>query len=212
MGKTYELAEDDSEVQIGLAEVRKRFHRVVEQCGVTVAVLSVADIDEETGEIRPALADNGYPVAATIKITSLKDRVLGVADAVITIDAASWSELDEAGRLALLDHELCHLTVRGGDKGIVGLDRDGQLDRHPRCDDHGRPVLKIRRHDWQLGGFREIAKRHGSKSLDVRAVRACRDERSGQYFWDFDPVATAAEIIELGERIRDKEAQEGATV
>jgi len=211
MGKTYELAEDDSEVQIGLAEVRKRFHPVLEQCEVTVAVLAVSDIDEETGEIRPALTHNGYPAAATVKITSLKDRVLGIADAVITLDAATWADLDEAGRLALLDHELCHLQVRGGDKGLVGIDRDRQLDRHPRRDDHGRPVLTMRRHDWQLGGFREIAKRHGLKSLDVRAVRACRNEKSGQYFWDFDLVEKAAELIDMGNRIGEREAQEGAT-
>lgn len=44
--------------------------------------------------------------------------------------------------------------------------------------------LKMRLHDWQLGGFIAIARRHGGHAPEVRAVRACVDDK-GQYFWDW---------------------------
>lgn len=198
MAQTYELA--DKSIANGLAEARKRWHPVLEKCGVTVAILAIADVDEETGEVRPTLKKQGYPCAAVIAIASLKHRVLGVADAILTLDAATWSDLDDAARLALLDHELCHLRVRGAERGFVELGEDGRPDRPPRTDDHGRPVLKMRQHDWQLGGFREIAKRHASQSLDVQQVRACRDE-SGQYFWDFD-LEAAVDLLQQGAKLR----------
>jgi hypothetical protein len=38
-------------------------------------------------------------------------------------------------------------------------------------DDLGRPKLEIRPHDFQIGGFRSIAVRHGDNALEVIQVR-----------------------------------------
>lgn len=40
-----------------------------------------------------------------------------------------------------------------------------------KTDDVGRPKLKMRLHDWQMGGFREIAQRYGSDALEVVEAR-----------------------------------------
>jgi len=190
MAQTYELADVGTEKL--LAEVRKRHHPILEKCSVTVAVLHVADIDAETGEVHRTLKAHGYPAAAEIKITPLKQRVLGVADAVVVLDQAAWDDMSREERRSVLDHELCHLQVKAIERGLVGMLDAVRTSAPPARDDHGRPVLKMRQHDWQLGGFREIAKRHGAQAIEVQEVQACRD-RAGQYFWDFAVKASEAE-------------------
>jgi len=110
--------------------------------------------------------------------------VLGVADTLLTVDAATWAKLDDEEKTALVDHELEHVLVRAAKRGFVGLDGDGKADRSARLDDHRRPVLKLRLHDWQLGGFRDVAQRHRSAAIEVQAARRHR-EPGGQYAWDF---------------------------
>lgn len=178
---TYEKQHDTR----ALGSAIKKWHPVLDQVGVTVDWLFATDVDEETGESRHCLKEHGYPAAATIKITPLKYRALGVADAILIVDEATWHELDAAGQVALLDHELAHIQVRGADCGIVTRDGDGVLDRSAKLDDLRRPVLRLRPHDWQLGGFRDVARRHREDAIEVRDVRR-HQERGGQYAWDFD--------------------------
>jgi hypothetical protein len=119
----------------------------------------------------------GYPALAMIKITPLKNRVKKMSDAEITIDAEAYDSMSEPQRKALLDHELCHLIVR--------RDKEGTIIR----DDADRPKLKMRRHDYQMGWFKEIAVRHGVNSPEVyQASRLW--ERDGATFF---PKATKNE-------------------
>ena len=180
-------------------DTRHRWHQVLEQCGVTVAAVFVDDVDEETGESHRTLKQGGYMAAATIAIVPLKYRVLGVADALLTIDAATWATLDEDERLGLVDHELQHVMVRAAERGLVQLGDDGKIDRSARLDDHRRPVLKLRLHDWQLGGFRDVARRHKAAALEVQQVRAQLDTTTGQYAWDF-----AGARVEAGDEALDQ--------
>lgn len=98
---------------------------------------------------------NGYPALACIKINNLKNRVKGFADAEITIDAENFKSMTEAQKIALLDHELMHL--------VVVRDKEGNI----KTDDANRSKLRLKKHDYQMGWFKEIAVRHGENSPEV---------------------------------------------
>lgn len=100
------------------------------------------------------LKAGGYPALAYIKITSLKHRIKGLKDCEITIDGQIWETLTEAQQKAVVDHELHHV--------IVTTDKEGNT----KIDDAGRAKLRLRRHDYQLGWFREVANRHGENSTE----------------------------------------------
>lgn len=131
------------------------YHSELADAGVTVGVLFATPGENDDY----ALKLHGYPCAATIKITSYKDRVLGIADATITIDETQWDDFDEAERKALIDHELQHLALQ--------VDKEGQT----KTDDLSRPKLKMVLHDWQLGGFALVASRHKAASLEAQAFK-----------------------------------------
>lgn len=189
MSKTYEKAPE--EVTAALGEMMRRHHPELAREGVTIDVLMVSDIDEESGENVPTLKVGGYHAAATIKVVPLPQRALGHGDALLTIDAYTWDGLGAAERRALLDHELQHVELQCDDGGAV------------KRDDMKRPKLRLRLHDWNLQGFDIIAQRHGARALEVQAIRACQDRRTGQMRWEFDldgeNVASAVGRASAGE-------------
>jgi hypothetical protein len=167
MPTTYEPA--DKQTAGLIAQVRKEHHPDLEGAGVTVSALFAQKFDKDGDEL-PALKKAGYPVAAMIQVTSLADRARGLRDAKLTICHYAWERLPEASRLALIDHELTHLQIV--------FDKDGALDH----DDLGRPKLKTRPHDYELTGFVEVAQRHGEAAVEVRALKAFRQEQL-PLFW-----------------------------
>lgn len=44
------------------------------------------------------------------------------------------------------------------------------------------PGLKMRRHDFQVGWFHEIAERHGKESIELMQAQQLFDERGQLYF------------------------------
>lgn len=98
---------------------------------------------------------NGYPSAANIKISNLKSRVKGAMDAEIVIDKAAYDSMTDLQREALLDRELYKL--------IVVRDKEGAV----KTDDSERPKLRLKKFDYCLGWFKEIAIRHGQNSPEV---------------------------------------------
>lgn len=165
MGITYERASDETQRLIN--RVLIEHHGELHDAGVRIDALMACKIDRETGEQSQALKDRNYPIAAKIQVTSYADRVRGIADAKLTIDAYAWSRLPETRREALIDHELEHLDVV--------IDKEGQIKR----DDLGRPKLKIRPHDFELGWFTAVAERHGEAAIEVREIQHFH-ERWGQ--------------------------------
>lgn len=192
MAKTYSKASE--EVVDVVAEVRAKWHPVLEQLGVTVDVLFVDEYDDDLDKSTQALKVGGYACAASIAKTSLRHRALGYADALLTIDTYSWQKLGEAQRVALLDHELTHLQVVGDPNGVVWADPEGRLMLAPRFDDLGRPKLKLRLHDYKVEGFREVVVRHREWSIERLQVAASKDPMTGQLAWEWaEPQADAAE-------------------
>lgn len=131
---------------------------------------AMAERNEKTGEpVGFALKQHGVRALAKVRIIPLKDRVMGRGDAEILIDKDWWDTATEPEQRAVLDHELCHLEVRFNESGVVK-------------DDFNRPKLQLRPHDYQIGWFVNVAKRHGPASAEVQQARQMQDE-SGQYFW-----------------------------
>jgi Putative phage metallopeptidase len=189
MPKTYEDA--PVELTTTIIDARQMWHPVLDRCEVTASALLEADYDKDSGELCSSLVVGGYPAAAMVKITPLRDRALGVADAVIVVDARWWADHpDELERRALIDHELTHLEVCSDPAGRVTIDGDGELVGKPVSDDRGRPKLRIRKHDFVIGGFIEVARRHKQRAVEVQQVEMLQNSL-GQWAWDFPAVALA---------------------
>lgn len=183
--KTYSQAPD---VTLFIDKIQADHHEDLE--GVTVSALFVFDAEHSL----PVLKHQGYPAGATVRITPLKDRALGMADAQIVVDRAGWLALSQRQRAALIDHELTHLEVKTDEE-------EGAEDPVPVCDAIGRPKLLMRKHDHQFGWFDEVAQRHGEASPEVRQARVLM-ESSGQLYFDFEPRSPAPEVSNTGRRIQ----------
>jgi hypothetical protein len=164
--KTYSPAPD---VTVHIDKILAAHHEELD--GVTIQALFV--FDSESGD--HVLNHQGYPAAAVVRITPVKDRALGVADATIIVDRCGWLALSARQRDAVIDHELTHLTRV--------VDEDSE---EPQVDAVERPKLTMRKHDHQFGWFDEVAKRHREASPEVRQARALMTT-SGQLYFDFDP-------------------------
>jgi hypothetical protein len=152
MPTTFEYCgQDVVDVIDGLAFGR---HQRLADNKVTIKALFAVNPDGD------ALKHHGWPSAAVIKINSLKDRVEGKTDCTLTIDKEWWDGHDEQEHLALIDHELTHLEFRTVSK----------KDQRVKLDDVGRPVMRIRQHDFQVGGFDEIVGRYGMAAEEAKIV------------------------------------------
>jgi hypothetical protein len=124
--------------------------------GVRFDLLLAYAAKNQNGEaVGPAIKANGYAAAATVRILSLKDRAKGMGDAEIVVDGDRIDEWSAENLEAILDHEVEHVDLV--------LDGEGSLKR----DDLGRPKLRLRLHDRQMGWFDSVARRHGLASLEV---------------------------------------------
>jgi hypothetical protein len=170
MPKTYEKA--DSEVADCLAVLIGKFHpHLLTPKKVTIDVVMVhAPVDEAGEPTGPAITRNGVACAGLAKIIGLKERTLGLSDGQILVDGDRWPHMSEESRLALLDHELQHFDLK--------------RDKHDkaRTDDLGRPLLAMRKHDYDFGWFDVIALRHGAASFEVQQAKRVIDETGQLYF------------------------------
>ena len=103
----------------------------------------------------------------------------------------------------IADDQGAGLPERGGRQLLAGLDLDdgeigdrvnplsGSSDRmtlqasNTKRDAQGRPKIKLRKHDFQVGWFHEIARRHGEHSVEVRQCRELVSEQ-GQTYLNLD--------------------------
>lgn len=125
--------------------------------------------DDNDQRIGHALTKNGIQCLGITRKIPLKDRALGRGDAEIALDGDWWEEASEKEQKALLDHELHHLSVKIDKRGLVR-------------DDLNRPVIVLRKHDFEFGWFTIIAERHGQHSQERKYAAAMMDA-AGQCFW-----------------------------
>lgn len=130
----------------------------------TLSIL-MAESDKDD---KPALKHHGYPAAALISITSPEERVAGGSDLRLKIDNIAWSRMNERRREALIAHELLHIDVTT----VPGRDTE------PVTDDYGRPKVKLRLHDWEVGGFSQIVDWYGDDAVEKRIVNDINERLS----------------------------------
>jgi hypothetical protein len=158
----------------------EKYHDRLKVYGVTVDLIVAFAPRTEEGKIRGvAIMAGGYPALAQVKITPLKQRVQGIADATITLDGDRWGDHEREQQIAILDHELCHLetiedeeavalveAIKSDDEKSPPPDRTKEAPRPIKLDDIGRPKLRIRKHDHQFGWFDDVVRRHGRSSIE----------------------------------------------
>jgi len=156
---TYDAA--PPEVEEYAADLRLKFHGQLDACGVRIHyIMARATRNEDGDRVGVAIKLHGVRALAKVKINGLADRAEGKADATITIDGDEWPDWSEERRIAVIDHELQHVEVV--------FERDSQTVW--KTDDLGRPVLRLRPHDFDVRGFDVIRARHGMASVEHEAV------------------------------------------
>lgn len=101
-----------------------------------------------------ANADGQILLGRCVKTSDLNREFLDY-DFIIVLNREVWveQEWDQAKKLALIDHELCHAAV--------AVDEDGE----PKYNERGRPVFRCRKHD--IEEFHEVVARHGVYKADL---------------------------------------------
>lgn len=155
---------EDRDVFDSIERMRSKYHSELNEFEVTIGVLQVDRRKGDDGEWidGPLLSLHGYEAVATIRITSHLERLMDVPDAILTVNGERWRDLTDEQRDALIDHELEHLEIV----------RDGE--NTPLYDDNNRVRLRCRKHDWQMGGFHSVVRRHGTHAIEAEAVARVR--------------------------------------
>jgi hypothetical protein len=170
MPVTYTKADED--VLAVLVRMTERFHPELVKSGAIVDVMMAhAEVNEAGEKTGNAVSCHGMPAYAKVRAIGLKDRSAGRGDAEIIIDANKWAEMPPERRDALIDHELEHLEVK------VDSETGDYV-----MDDCNRPKFKLRKHDFQVGWFDSIAKRHGAASIECKQAELLMDEKGQIYF------------------------------
>lgn len=164
------------------------YYSDLKECEVKITYLYAFAARNKDGEPKgdAIKTSSGLPALAKVERTNLKDRVLGKADVVMSIDGDKWKCLSSDRQVALIDHELYHIVVR----------RDKEM--NVLSDDIGRPLVEMRKHDWEITGFKEIAKRHGDSSIEVVGAKSFRSQFGEAAFNEVGDVGVADGDIEVG--------------
>ena len=106
---------------------------------------------------------DGIVTLGKCKKASDLDRELAAYDFIVLLREAFWTDplVTDTQRRALLDHELCHASVK--------LDEHGE----PVEDERGRVVYRIRKHD--LEEFTAIVERYGMYTRDLETFATALD-------------------------------------
>jgi hypothetical protein len=146
--------------------------------------------------IRVKANKDGQVTLGKMKKASELDRELHGFDAVLILNEEHWRILQDPQRLALVDHELCHLAP--------SLDPN-TLDQ--REDAHGRKLWRIRKHD--LEEFRDVVSRNGLYKSDIADfVRAAQETKVLPLFPAEAPKPTR--VPDFVEKVIDRLLEPGA--
>lgn len=167
MATTFAPAADDIVDQIN-AIWAERFPetRNIDPCPSLAVLMAVSDKDH-----KPALKHHGWPAAAIISIVPPEQRADGCADLRLKIDQAKWFRMTERQQEALIAHELLHVQV----------ELEGSQSVNPpivKTDDYGRPKVKLRPHDWEVGGFTAIVDWYGDDAIEKQIVTSINERLS----------------------------------
>ena len=168
---TFQKCESDVEQIVDELLHEYQTHRQTVEAEVKVdLIFAFANVDEDGEKKGVALKLHGIRALGITKATSLKDRVMGRGDVEILLDGDWWKTATIEEQRALVDHELTHIEVCVDEHGVI------------ETDDYHRPIVKMRKHDYEFGWFNVIAERHGRSSIERQQAAIIMDG-SGQYYW-----------------------------
>jgi hypothetical protein len=169
MPAIYSLADKDTELLCD--DLVANYHADLDTSGATFNIIFALRDPEDESE-KPVLANKGHRVFGVSKIHSLKERLLGLADAEILLDGDAWPSMNGKAKRAVLDHQLQYFEVK--------RDKEGEF----VYDDLQRPALKMRQSDRSFDWFDSVAERHQEHSMEVIQMRRLFSE-SGQIYLPF---------------------------
>lgn len=156
-----------------------------------VRAVMVEGARNKYGELTaPALTAFGVAAAAKIRVANPRERVLCECDVILQIDADGWSDLTEAQKRSLLDHELTHIQVK--------RDKNGLTKRR----DDGSAVFESIPDDYCINGFFAVMQRHKSDSMEALGLRRLA-ERGGQLIFGFMETLLTAEVEQAAKGLLD---------
>lgn len=166
----------DREVIRMAEELISQFHKQLSEAAVRITyMIAWPCLDESGSPMEDAITKGGMKCLGLTRKNATRHRKEGLADATITLDGPYWDLAETEQRRSLLDHELQHIAVVP----------DGQNDKGEavyKRDNAGRPIIKLRKHDLEIGWFKACAVRHGVYSQErMQANQLMAD--NGQYFW-----------------------------
>lgn len=145
----FTILDDKDKAYELLRWVRGKWHQEIDQAKIALAFLKKVKADRD-----------GIRMLGRIHKASDLQREFVAWDFVILLNEEVWRSEDwtDKQKKALLDHELCHVTV--------SLDKTDAV----RTDDKGRTLYRMRRHD--IEEFRVIVRRHGCYKADLEEFAA----------------------------------------
>lgn len=99
-------------------------------------------------------------------------------DFIILLNKVAWDAFTKEQKLALLDHELCHI--------MPAEDKNGE---HLQ-DDRGRKLFRMRRHD--IEEFSEVVRRHGVYKKDLERFAEVIAKKHAQPLFNSETQIAAA--------------------
>lgn len=131
--------------------------------------------------------DGHITLGRCVKVSDLQKEFCEY-DFLIVLNKTVWfnEKFDEAKKLALIDHELCHAEE--------ALDKNGDQ----KTDERGRQVWRIRKHD--IEEFTAIIRRHGCYKADLEIFAKAIIERQDDTLFgkaaepEFKPAPTTPPV------------------
>jgi Putative phage metallopeptidase len=146
-------------------------------------------------EGKSALKHRGWPCLGIIKIVGKQDRAAGEPDVPMILDGVRWPRLTPRRREALVAHELEHLEFP---KVLKEVAEDETVRWLPMQDDLGRPKVKCRPHDFELGGFESIVERYGDDAPEKVVFEGIQERLSQLSFLEeVNQEAVADHVADL---------------
>lgn len=123
-------------------EARETWHSRIEGCRIVLLWVNSMKPDRD-----------GRLVLGRCHPVTEADRELHGYDRKISLNREAWETLERPQRLALIDHELCHIDVQ--------VDKEGE----PKLDGHGKALYRTVRHT--IEEFHCVFRRHGCYKGDI---------------------------------------------
>lgn len=173
---SYWSADANSDIMLMVAQAMQNWHKDLNQHNIRVGVVFALGSDPD----KPVVKSSGYPAIANVRLIKGKDRAFKSHEVEILVDASIWRKLNSESKLAVVDHELAHVAIKKKKvkKKKNETSPSEQADDKPPeeevvLDDRGRPVLRLKKGDWNVGdGFKDVVSRHGQNAVEYSNIKS----------------------------------------